>query len=261
MANSDQSGDYQYSDRHNEDYHRNYLTKLCRLCSSRLNSAKQNKEKTGRVYNVQNYAVAIKTEFNIDVTEDKPGTIHPSNFCNKCRNAMTNFKRNPNSKCNVIKRQDVLDINCRWNTVGENISSCFTCHTYTHQTKRGPRKTPPPLPVREESVCPDHLSDITNLCEPTNAASPMEMHTESPYVKPLSNTQHSSVSPSKMTVAEMLASKNQGPPTALDHKLLNCLLDKFDKSDPLIEVKTGGTVSIFVGMRQPLMIWGADKYN
>ncbi len=50
-------------------------------------------------------------------------------------------------------------------------------------------------------------------------------------------------SPSKMTVHEWMSAKTDGPPTELDHKLFNHLLDKFDKSNPLIEVKTGGTVS------------------
>ncbi len=231
---SDQS-DNQYSDSHNEEYHNDYLTQLCRLCSARLNSAKQKKEKNGRVYNVQNYAAAINTEFGINVTTDRPG-VHPSNFCNKCRTAITNFKRNPSSQCNIMKKQDIRDVNCRWNTIGENIATCFTCHTFIHQTKRGPRKSPPPLPVQPECIIsePAPLSDITNS----------ELH----HPKNLETASYSNdnavKSPSKITVKEMLSSKNEGPPTALDHKLLNCLLDKFDKSNPLIEIKTGGTVSI-----------------
>ncbi len=243
MASSDSVCDKQVSENHDVIFHEDCLTKLCRLCSSRLNTAKKTKEKTGRIYHVKNYAVAIQSEFGIDVSKDIPGKVHPTSVCNGCRSAMKNFKRNPNSHSNVMKKQDVRDVNCRWNFIGENMSSCFTCHTFTNQTRPGRRPRPiGPLSDASQFIPGESTTCITqpelpvqvplsNLCEESALSQPSGIEKSQDIKK----------APGKVTVEEVMASK--GPPTDLDHKLLNSLLDKFDKSNPLIEVKTGGTVS------------------
>ncbi len=101
---------------HNDQFHEECLTKLCRLCSSRLQTVSQKNAKKGRIYCVENYSGVILSNFGIDVTKDVPKKVHPPSFCNSCRTAMNNFKRNPNSHANEMKRQDVRDIICRWMT-------------------------------------------------------------------------------------------------------------------------------------------------
>ncbi len=252
MLNMDTPCEKQYSETHEE-----CLTKLCRLCSSRLNKAK----KPGRVYQVQSYAVAIKNEFDIDVSKDIPGKVHPCSLCNGCRSAIKNFKRNPNSQNNIMKKQDVRDINCRWNKIGEDRMSCFTCHTFIFQGQPGRRARPQFDPKyistatrvthsdeENASQCNDIVDDV--LLPELQSNLPYDGHIQPlrPPFQELDNdnriNQGGVKSPSKMTVNEVMDSS--GPPTALDHKLLNCLLDKFDKSNPLIEVKTGGTVSNYL---------------
>ncbi len=241
----------QDSETHNAEFHEECLTKLCRLCSSRLNKAK----KSGRVYQVQNYAVAIKSEFDIDVSNDVPGKVHPTSLCNGCRSAIKNFKRNPSSQNNVMKKQNVRDVNSRWNKIGENCMTCFTCHTFIFQGRPGRRAQPHSNPKEISKVtCITHSDEENTLnCDNiVNETLPCDENIQG-LRHPLQELKNNvpifhdkrisqeDKSPSKITVNEVMDST--GPPTALDHKLFNCLLDKFDKSNPLIEVKTGGTVS------------------
>ena len=128
------------------------MSKICRLCSSRLLKASQRKarkERQRRTYPVKKYAGLIKTHFGIDVGKDVPN-IHPARFCNGCRTAMTNFARRPASITADIKKRSVKDVDGKWNEIGGNVSSCFMCNTFTQQCKPGlnAQKVIPPTSSR-----------------------------------------------------------------------------------------------------------------
>ena len=122
---------------HDQKFHENCLSKICRLCSARLLTSNQIKEKKGRTYPVQKYSGLIKTLFGIDVIEDQPNVVHPAQFCNGCRAAMTNYTRRPKSTTIDTKKQSVREVDDKWKQIGEHVSSCFTCKTFTKQSKGG----------------------------------------------------------------------------------------------------------------------------
>ncbi len=252
MASCDQSSDNNDSQIHNQEFHRDSLTELCRLCSSRLLTFAKKRQNSGQIFSVQKYQLWIRTELGINTAEDIPD-IHPTHFCNGCRNAIKNFKRNQNSHTNVKRRQDFLDVNCRWNRIGDNTSTCFTCSTYLHQTRKGRRAKQSPqtqpegctpnvdTPSMQEDTVDQSVVEQSQNNTSITSYSPVSLH------QPLKEIQNSELIPPKEDLLDMAYKhllSTSGPPTEQDYKALNHILDKFDKSSPLIEVKTGGQVGV-----------------
>ncbi len=214
---------------HSEQYHEESLTKLCRLCSSRLQTVSQKNARKGKIYYVQNYSGAILCNFGIDVSKDEP-KVHPTSFCNSCRTAMNNFKRSPKSHANEMKKQDVRDINCRW-TNGTATSACFTCQTFSLQTRGGRKTNGLSLPMKNGESGTSHMDNFPHGTIPdseNNAVSQSVVNgnVQTDSQSPQSENEDTGAfkSPSKL-IKSLLASKSHGPPTDLEHKLLNHLLD------------------------------------
>lgn len=61
------------------EYHKDQLTKHCRICGKRLMKAKSRSV----VYLCSDFQKDLLTYFNIDVCQDVADT-HPTNFCSRC---------------------------------------------------------------------------------------------------------------------------------------------------------------------------------
>jgi len=98
--------------------HANSLSKLCRVCGTRLPS--------DYVHLVSNSAGLFNTCFEIDITLENPN-IHPIKYCHKCHRSMEHKMK---GKCMNI-------IPIKWHSHQTN--KCKSCELF-NASKRGGRK-------------------------------------------------------------------------------------------------------------------------
>ncbi len=239
---------------HAATFHNECLDKLCRVCSKRLLSAKQKKEKSRKIREVKKHQVSIKDTYGIDVASDNYENKHPRYFCHSCMMGIYNSKRNPNSQDLALKKLRFQSINDRWNAFDESVLTmdCFSCVVWTEQAKGGKGSEFIPENVDISSKpCVNEKSDSNTKencnitgnshtndhgSSPTNSArQPLKEIQTPPNNQKLSGKGNET----PITVPEFLQSPE---PSENDDKLLYHIIKKYPRKQ-LIRVKTPGKVN------------------
>lgn len=97
--------------------HSEVLKNVCRICSAKF-------KKNSRVYNVADYCNDIEKAFRLVLSEDKKD-LHPTKFCEVCRNAMKNILKKQITHTNTVP------------IFTDHTDGCLTCERYVKMSTGG----------------------------------------------------------------------------------------------------------------------------
>ena len=111
------------------EFHKQALTKLCRICAQRIKPVKKSGPKT-----CASYSDIIYVVYGVDIKDDKDD-IHPNCICINCYRKCTNHKRRNESQVYSLYKAKAQSTQQLWKEHQD--MDCPTCHSYKSSMQGG----------------------------------------------------------------------------------------------------------------------------